>query len=201
MSMRILVIISWLFFINATIQGQTVKVLFVGNSLTYTNDLPSLVEKEAKSRGIKIKSTSIAFPNYAIIDHWNDGDVQKYILSDRYDYVVIQQGPSSQSEGRRMLMEDGARLKKLCENNDSKLVYFMVWPSRSYYHTFDGVIKNHQDAANENGALLCPVGRVWKDYFDKTGDFSYYGLDGFHPSLRGSQVAAEVIVNTLLEDG
>ena len=199
--MRLIMLTLCLLISIVSTSGQTLKILFVGNSLTYTNDLPTLVEKEAKSRRVKVKSTSLAFPNYAIVDHWNDGDLQKYIISERYDYVVIQQGPSSQSEGRRMLIEDGARLKKLCESNDTKLVYFMVWPSRRYYHTFDGVIKNHMDAAKENNAMLCPVGQVWKDFFDKTGDFSYYGPDGFHPSLRGSQVAAEIIVNTLLEDG
>ena len=201
MYMRLLLLVLCLWFNTGNVSGQTLKILFVGNSLTYTNDLPSLVEKEAKSRGVKIKSTLLAFPNYAIVDHWNDGELQKHIISDRYDYVVIQQGPSSQSEGRKMLMNDGARLKRLCESNNAQLVYFMVWPSKSHYHTFDGVIKNHMDAANENDALLCPVGKVWKEFFDQTGDFSYYGMDGFHPSLRGSQVAAEVIVNTLLEDG
>ncbi len=199
--MRLFFLIFYLLFSLHTTMGQTLRILFVGNSLTYTNDLPSLVEREAKSRGVKVKSTLLAFPNYAIVDHWNDGEVQKYIISDRYDYVVIQQGPSSQQEGRRMLMEDGARLNKLCKSNNTKLVYLMVWPSRQYYHTFKGVIKNHADAAEKNGAILCPVGEVWKDFFDRTGDYSYYGPDGFHPSLRGSQVAAEVIVNTLLEDG
>jgi lysophospholipase L1-like esterase len=38
---------------------------------------------------------------------------------------------------------------------------------------------------------------VWKDYIDSKNDYSYYGDDGFHPSERGSEVAAKVIYNTL----
>jgi hypothetical protein len=180
--------------------AQTTKILFVGNSLTYTNSLPDLVEKEAKSRGFKVKTTTLAYPNYAIIDHWNDGEVQKYIKSEKYEFLIVQQGPSSQSEGRKMLLEDGSKLKKLCEQSGTKLVYFMVWPSQTYYHTFEGVIKNHRDAATENDALLCPVGEAWKAYFDKTKDFSLYGMDGFHPSPKGSRLAAEVIVDTLFSN-
>lgn len=183
--------------IQLCVVAQTTKVLFVGNSLTYTNNLPSLVEKEAKSKGFKIKASMVALPNYALIDHWDDGEIQKRIMNGKYDYVIVQQGPSSQEEGRRMLREDGAKISALCERYETRLVYFMVWPSRTYYYTYDGVIRNHRDAAEENNALLCPVGEVWKAHFDATEDYSYYGPDGFHPSLRGSQVAAETIVTTL----
>ncbi len=174
------------------------SILFVGNSLTYSNSLPQLVVERAKeANDLVINAHTIAYGNYAIIDHWNDGNVQKEIASGQYDYVIIQQGPSSQAYGRQVLIEYGAKFKELCESHNTELVYYMVWPSRQYYHTFDGVIKNHEDAATMNNALLAPVGQVWKRHFDNTEDFSYYGSDGFHPSLKGSQVAAEVIVNTL----
>ncbi|MEP0984243.1 SGNH/GDSL hydrolase family protein [Ekhidna sp.] len=185
--------------LSSQVISQTTRILFVGNSLTYTNDLPDLVEKEAKSRGIRVQTTMLAFPNYAIIDHWNDGEVQKLIKSEKFDFVVVQQGPSSQEEGRKMLLEDGAKLGLLCENHGSKFVYFMVWPSRKYYYTFDGVIRNHTDAAVENNAILCPVGQAWKAYFDENNDFSLYGSDGFHPSPKGSRLAASVIIDTLFD--
>ena len=34
------------------------SILFIGNSLTYTNDLPKLVQKEAKRRGSRLKQKS-----------------------------------------------------------------------------------------------------------------------------------------------
>ncbi len=75
----------------------------------------------------------------------------------------------------------------------------MVWPSLKNYHTFDGVIKNHEDAASTNNSILLPVGRIWKNYIDSTNNNEYYGPDGFHPSLEGSQVAAEVILDNLIK--
>ena len=76
----------------------------------------------------------------------------------------------------------------------------MVWPSKQYYHTFDNVIKNHHDVAEKYQAVLCPVGEVWKTHFDATQDFSYYGPDGFHPSQKGSESAAKIIVDSLFDE-
>jgi len=173
------------------------NILFVGNSLTYTNNLPELVKQIAQEKGITLGIKTIAKPNYAIVDHWAEGEVQQYIESKNFDYVIIQQGPSSQQEGRDMLIEGGKKYAELCATNNAKLCYFMVWPSLTYYHTFDGVIKNHEDAAALNNAILCPVGIIWEAHFESTNEFDYYGPDGFHPSLLGSQIAANVIVATL----
>ena len=74
----------------------------------------------------------------------------------------------------------------------------MVWPSQANLSMFDGVIKNYTDAASQTQSIVCPVGKVWKEHFDSTKEFSYYGLDRFHPSLKGSQMAAKIIYETLL---
>lgn len=173
------------------------NILFIGNSLTYYNDLPFLVKKEAKKRNIKVETKIVAYPNYAIIDHWNEGKVQKLIKSKKYDYVIIQQGPSSQKDGYDMLVNDGKKYARLCKANNVKLAYFMVWPSITYYHTFNGVVTNYTSGATLNKAILCAVGKKWKEYIDTTNDFSFYGLDGFHPSLKGSKFAAKIIVESL----
>lgn len=182
--------------------GQTshYRVLFIGNSLTYTNNLPLLVKKEAASRGIALTIEQVTLPNYALSDHLRDGQVQELILSGSYDYVVVQQGPSSQSYGRGILMDSGSQYKQLCDQVDAKLAFFMVWPSLKYYHTFDGVIANYNDVADENRAIICPVGKVWKAHIEHHNDYSYYGPDGFHPSLKGSQVAAKIIVDSLFAE-
>lgn len=196
-----LIYLSFFVFFAGVAQSDTpTNLLFVGNSLTYTNDLPSLVEKYAKTKGILVKTKMIAFPNYGLEDHWNDKEIQKLIKSKNYDYVIVQQGPSSQEYGRTSLLEYGEKLNNLCNENKTKLVFFMVWPSKMYYYTYDGVIKNYTNAANQLSALLCPVGKVWKAHFDKTKDFSYYGVDGFHPSLKGSKITAEVIVKSILNN-
>ncbi|OIQ38882.1 MAG: hypothetical protein BM563_05090 [Bacteroidetes bacterium MedPE-SWsnd-G1] len=198
--MKIIFIILSIAFFNLKANAQNDSaILFIGNSLTYTNNLPQLVKKEGKKKGNKIKTTLLAKPNYAIVDHLNEGSVQKELKAKNYDYIIIQQGPSSRPEGKKLLIESGIAINALLKGTKTKLVYFMVWPSMAYYQTFDSVIKNHKDAAKLNNAILCPVGEEWKRHFDATKNFDYYGLDGFHPSLKGSKNTAEIIVNTLFE--
>ena len=173
------------------------NILFVGNSLTYSNNLPALISKFALKRGILLTTKSIALPNTAISDHWESGDVHKAMEKEFFDFVVIQQGPSSQADGRNMLIGYGGRYKELCVRHGSQLAFFMVWPARANYSNFEGVIENYSDAARINESLLCPVGKEWKEYMDMTNDFSFYGADQFHPSQKGSEVAASIILTTL----
>ncbi|AWH72698.1 hypothetical protein DCS32_00480 [Dokdonia sp. Dokd-P16] len=175
----------------------TIKILFIGNSLTYTNNLPKLVKAHAKTKGIKIKTRMVALPNYALEDHWNDGNIQQLIATGGYDYVIIQQGPSSQQEGRDILIDYGKKYAALCNKHNARLAYFMVWPSLKYYHTLDAVIKNYQDAATINNAIILPVGMTWKEHHNSSKRNDYYGIDGFHPSLKGSKAAAATIVSSL----
>lgn len=174
-----------------------VKILFVGNSLTFYNDLPSRVAAIGISKENRIEKEMLAKPNYALEDHWIEGCLQAMIKSGYYDFVVVQQGPSSQADGAKSLLEYGGYLQELCKANDTKLAFFMVWPARVNYHTFPGVITNYTNAAYATGAILCPAGQAWKQYIDRTGDWSYYGADEFHPSPLGTNVAAEIIYKSL----
>ena len=173
------------------------NLLFIGNSLTSSNNLPELVKSYALTQGKEISVEMVARGNYALVDHWNDGAIQSKIQSNIFDFVIVQQGPSSQPYGRALLIEYGGYISALCNTNNAKLAYYMVWPSLTYYETFDGVIETYRMAADINNDILCPVGEVWKSHFDETEDFSYYGGDGFHPSQTGSTVAAQVIYESL----
>jgi hypothetical protein len=178
---------------------SAIRILFVGNSLTYSNNLPKIVESIGAARGKSVFSETLAFGNYAIEDHWNDGKMQKLICEGNFDFVVIQQGPSSQSDGRVMLFDYGQRFKDICSSRGTELAFFMVWPAKENYHTFSGVIRHYTDAANDTKSLLCAVGSQFKK-LGNVGDFRFYSPDNFHPSVEGSEIAAEIIYSTLVEN-
>ncbi|GAA5024442.1 hypothetical protein GCM10011506_08080 [Marivirga lumbricoides] len=200
--LKISILLYFLLFAFEEAAGQvqpvsTVKILLLGNSLSYTNNLPELLQQEYASKNIKLEADILAKPNYSLEDHWNEGIFQKMIASGGYNYIIVQQGPSSQADGLEMLLDYGQKIAKLCRQKEAKLVFFMVWPSISNYHTFEGVINNYTKAAAKANAILCPVGKEWKAHFEATKDFSFLGSDGFHPSLKGSQSIAEIIVKTI----
>ncbi|WP_299465711.1 SGNH/GDSL hydrolase family protein [uncultured Microscilla sp.] len=182
---------------NKLMSAAPLKILFVGNSLTYTNDLPSILKYIMGKFGKSATMISLCKPNYALEDHWNEGKVQALIKKRGIQYVIVQQGPSSQKYGRQSLVEYGQKLKRICDEAGASLGFYMVWPAKWYYHTFDGVIANYSHAAQVNQALLFPVGVIWKAYQKRYKKVKLYGTDNFHPSRAGSFLAALTIFHKL----
>lgn len=177
------------------------NILFVGNSLTYTNDLPSLVKKLGKKDGIKINTEVIAFPNYALEDHWNEPNVSAALRKTKFDFVIFQQGPSALPASRANLVEYTLKFNGLCKANNTKMCMYTVWPSGDRSFDFINVVKSYQVAADTSKSILAPAGLAWKKLFDERKDFPLYSSDGFHPTIHGSLLAAMVIYGTLLEKG
>lgn len=176
--------------------GQT-NLLFVGNSLTYSNDLPSLVEKLAKDDGVKIKTQMIAFPNYALEDHWNETTVANALRKTKFDYVIFQQGPSAMPASRSNLIEYALKFSELCKTNNTKMCLYTVWPSGDRSFDFLNVIKSYSIAADTVDGLALQAGLAWKKILDEKKGFPLYSADGFHPTIHGSFLSAMVIYATL----
>lgn len=174
--------------------------LFVGNSLSYANDMPGILIEIAEAYDIKMGADCLCKPNYAIVDHWNEAELKVLLAAKDYTQVVLQQGPSSQAFGRSVLLEYGPKINSLAAEHEAKTAFYMVWPAKVYYATFQGVIDNYTEAARVSNADLFPAGQVWKDYIAATGDESLYGVDEFHPSRKGSFLAAWVIFRFLYPD-
>ncbi len=176
---------------------SVLKILFVGNSLTYTNDLPQLVQEMGKHDSISIEYTALVFPNYSLEDHWKEGKVQREIETGKYDFVIAQQGPSALPESQVLLLEYAGRLAEVCRKNKASMAIYMVWPSSSRYFDLDNVIYSYTQAAKQTQSLLCPAGLAWKYAWESTPSLPLYGNDSFHPSMTGSLLAAFTVYGTL----
>src|SRR5688500_12967856 len=75
------------------------RVLFIGNSLTESNNLPGLVQAMADSAGLSITVKAVTLGATNLLDHWNGAEALAEI--DRgWDVVVLQQGPTSRAVDR-----------------------------------------------------------------------------------------------------
>jgi len=173
------------------------RILFVGNSLTYVNDLPSMIATIAKQDSTTISYTSLAFPDYSLEDHWNEGKLQAEIEKGNYDFVIAQQGPSALPESQVLLLESATKLAELCKNYKTKLVLYMVWPSKARSFDLDNVISSYTNAAEKTSSLLCPAGLAWKYAWEADPTLPLYSFDNFHPSVTGSLLAAITIYASL----
>jgi hypothetical protein len=171
-----------------------VAVLFVGNSLTYTNDLPGHLRVLLGEHGDvgTVEVASVAYPNFGLEDHWNQMAARTLIAAGGWDYVVVQQGPSA-TEGRPSLIEFSRRFSAEVQAAGGRLAVYMVWPSAARSFDFDGVSEAHRTAAGEAGALLFPVGEAWRAAWTRDADLPLYGADGFHPGRLGTYLAALVM--------
>ena len=176
---------------SATAAPKHLRVLFVGNSLTAANDLPSLVAKIAAGRHVTIETRTFAPGGYALEDHWADGAALAALRQGGWDAVVLQQGPSSLPESGANLTEWAARWAGEARSAGARPALFTVWPERERSYAFPDVIRHYAAAARTARAALFPAGVAWR--YALARGARLYGPDGFHPSAQGSYLAAIVI--------
>jgi hypothetical protein len=186
---------------QAGADGASLRVLFIGNSLTAANDVPALVEGLGKANGERIMTRTVAFPNYSLEDHWNQGDARRIIAEGGWSFVVLQQGPSALAESRVLLVDYAKRFAAEAKRAGAKTALFMVWPESSRAAAFDGVKLSYQKAAREIGGIFLPAGEAWRIAWSRKPDLQLYGTDGFHPTALGSYLAALVIYQGLTGRG
>jgi len=179
---------------------RELRVLFIGNSFTYFNDMPAIVEALAASQKKRLVHQSVVFPNFSLQDHWEKGDAERAIASGKWDFVVLQQGPSALEESRRSLLDYTRRFAKLIRDAGATPALYMVWPSKARFGDFDRVVESYALAAREVQGIILPVGAAWQEAWKLDAKLPLYGEDQFHPSPTGSYLAALVIYQKLFGD-
>lgn len=166
------------------------RVLFLGNSLTQANDLPLMVQALAKSAGQDLEVETIAFPNANLEDLWFEGSALAAIDQGNWDFVVMQQGPSSLPESRVHLRKWVGKFAKRIRAAGARPAVYMVWPSIDRIAFFDAVSEAYTLAATDVRGLLIPGGEVWRAAWRRNPDLELYGPDGFHPTIEGTYAVA-----------
>lgn len=177
--------------------GDGMKVLFIGNSLTYANDLPGMVQTVGEAAGHEIAVRSVAKANYSLEDHWLQGGALESIRAADWDVVILQQGPSSLAINQLHLKEWSQKFDTIIRMQGARPALYMVWPEASRPGAFDAVTEAYTKAADTIHGMLFPVGEAWRTAWASDPDLAFYGPDGFHPTELGSALAALVIYQQL----
>lgn len=175
------------------------NVLFIGNSLTYENDLPLLVKEIAAMDGVKMGITSITAGGFSLDDHWVQGQVQKELADHDYNFAVGQQGPSALPESQALLRAAAVKLAEECRKHGTKPALYGVWPTLQRAFDRDASIASYANAAIASNSRICPAGAAWKLAWADDPAMPLYGPDDFHPSAHGSMLAAMVVYASLKE--
>ncbi|MFC1627879.1 DUF4886 domain-containing protein [Gemmatimonadota bacterium] len=184
--------------------GDDLKILFVGNSLTYWNDMPETLRRLARSAGKKVWVADASEPGATLTDHTHYTSTMKQINRHNWDYIILQSGnarvafPSTQPE----LYPTYELLKEYIEQccPDTKIVMFLDWSpdgginttaGRLDYFAFQQMLHDGtRFLAARYGFMIAPVGWGWRQVREERPEIDLVGLDAIHPSRVGSYLQA-----------
>ncbi|HET6796776.1 MAG TPA: hypothetical protein VFH40_06390 [Gemmatimonadales bacterium] len=180
------------------VRARAAHVLFIGNSLTYTNDLPATVAAVALGFNDTMQVRMVAAPNLALIDHVaGQTDAIQVLQSERWDFVVLQQGPTVLPLYRDTLILATKWLEPYIHAAGGRSAQLMVWPMATKRASFDEVRRSTQLAAKAVAGVFLPAGEAWRAAWSAGSRVALYGADGFHPSPLGTYLTALVIYEGL----
>jgi hypothetical protein len=179
-----------------------VRVLFLGNSYTYVNDLPGTFAQLSQSGGHPVQVAMVANGGETLAEHSASSDSMKELTSQSWDFVVLQE----QSEmpalpgSRDGLMYPAARtLVGRIEAGRARPLFFMTWAHRDglpasgmpgYERMQLAVEDGYQEIARELGVPVAPVGYVWFIVRRAHPELGLWQDDGSHPTAAGTYLAA-----------
>ncbi|HLP22375.1 MAG TPA: PKD domain-containing protein [Chitinophagales bacterium] len=196
--------------LHAAAQGQSYRILFLGNSYTTVNNLPQMVANVAASTGDTLLYDSNAPGGHRLKDHAGNTTSLNKIIAGNWDYVVLQdqsQFPSfPDSQVQADVYPYASFLDSLVNaySTCAETVFYNTWgrkngdadncnswPVVCTYQGMDSMLAlRYGVMAADNNALLSPVNEVWKYLRNNYPGLELYDADGSHPSLAGTYAAA-----------
>ncbi|MBR5701373.1 MAG: hypothetical protein IKX47_02815 [Oscillospiraceae bacterium] len=167
------------------------KVLFIGNSHTFFNDMPlTFARLWEAGTGERISPVLLCHPGMGFDYHVKEYFESRFnLLFGGFDYCILQQKAHPFSDTREDLAA-GKRLAELAKAGNVKPVFALTWAEKAYPEHQEQMNVFHEELCRETGALLSPVGRIWQDLLRQDPDFPLYWQDGEHASVYGDYLIA-----------
>jgi hypothetical protein len=198
-------------------QNSTKRTLFLGNSYTASNNLPQMIDNVANSTGDDLIYDSYTPGGYTFMGHSTNTTSLNKIAQGNWDFVVLQeqsQLPSfPDSQVQNQVYPYAQQLNNYInqQNSCTETVFYMTWgrkngdasncanwpPVCTYIGMDDLLNERYRFMAEENDAILSPVGAVWRYIRDNYPTIELYSTDGSHPSVAGTYAAACCFYTTL----
>lgn len=189
--------------------SDTIRVLFIGNSYTYFNNLPAQLSGLATSDsgGRPIVTGMLAPGGMTLRGHLDGGRVDSAVRARRWDIVVVQEQSalanpvrrgSSTEPGTPERFHAAARtLDSLVRRSGARTVLYQTWARADQPQHTATIAAAYESLAAELGIAMAPVGRAFAMARAERPDLQLHLEDGSHPTAAGSYLAACVLYGTL----
>jgi len=186
------------------IDPASTKILFIGNSITYYNQMPAIFKSMAEAGG---KNTYVF--------QWVQGGVvlgyfalnpiaPEVIYKTKWDYVILQDGDYHiiYPEEHQRLAGYVNSLKNLIlgNNPDTKILFHMLHALKdglfhdNVYYDYTAftqkIIEGTTAFAKLVDLKISPVGIAWNDIVVNHPEIELYNPDNMHPTYAGSYLIA-----------
>ena len=202
--------------------GESKRVLFLGNSYTFYNNLPLLVSTLSKSAGKDLIVESNSPGGLIIEGHLTNLISMQYIRDGKWDYVVLQeqsQLPTIDFYRHNSMYPSMTAIADTIRkyNPCSVIISYMTWgrryggkqcdPSgvhcspefRDFSHMQDSLESAYVDISNKIKATIAPVDIAWKQVIENSS-YILHDNDLSHPNYDGSYLAACVFYGVINND-
>lgn len=185
-------------------EPSALRILFIGNSLTYENDLPAIfvgiIKDRQPNKALKVFASTA--PGYALWQHARFNETKQAIINQGpWDMVVLQdqsQMPLNDATATNM---DQACLwfDSLIRRNHAHTVLLMTWSDFSKPKNQAMISKVYRKIGQELNATVIPAGELMLEVSRKEPEIPLYLSDGRHPSPYGSYLIACLLCDMLAQ--
>ncbi|MCF6224796.1 MAG: hypothetical protein L3J22_00635 [Xanthomonadales bacterium] len=176
------------------------EILFVGNSLTYYNDVPAMVGEiySAATGQRNIKTDMLVQGGYSIEQHLENDSLKPLLLNSTYDFVVLQDFGgwplcSSNIEACSPTEEPLSEAISLIRASGAKPIWFSTYTAPAIQQELS--VEAHQVALNLD-VDIADTGAAMLRFLTANTNTPIL-LPNFHPNTIGSWVIAATIVRSM----
>ena len=175
------------------------RVLFIGNSHTFFNDMPNTFAEICRRNGVDIQVTMLAHGGVGWHYHVKQPEVRFNIRYGGYDAVVLQHVAHPMGD-LDVMEQSGRELIEWIREVGARPVLYMTWAAKRDGAQFQPQMSSpYRRLAQETRSELAPVGEVWWRFHALAPQEELYAADGEHASQTGSLLAAYTLAGAVLQ--
>ena len=174
------------------------RVLFVGNSLTYYNDLPGLLAQLSRNEPAPIEFDYETHPAWSLRRHWEWGSARKKIADGRWNYVVLQDFSTMPVDELEISIEYFRRFCELVTRSGGRAIVFENWPRKNRPNDAMTLAETYRTIQSQTGAAIAPVGQAWRRSRAAHPQIALM-IDDRHPTPAGTYLAACVLYQAIYQ--